>query len=225
MQLDDLDREKLDRVRESAFLLLETSPGNYQAWLAIESTDAGLIRRCRSGVGADKNASGATRIAGSRNIKPKYAPDYPTVELLHSELGLTVSEALLESRGLLSPTETEAPRHAPARRQPRRRTWPSYARCLEDAPAARNHDGKDRSHADFEYALIALDRGWPVERVSERLMRESEKAREEGARYAELTAARAAGVIAKNEPGRFKPIEHQGKHPKRSSYGIGGDRN
>ena len=64
-------------------------------------------------------------------------------------------------------------------------------------PPRETMKGKDRSHADFEFCLIAIDRGWPVERVSERLLRESEKARAEGIRYAEHTAARAADVIAK----------------------------
>lgn len=34
-QLDDLDAAGLDRVGEAAFLTLETSPGNHQAWIAV----------------------------------------------------------------------------------------------------------------------------------------------------------------------------------------------
>src|SRR3954463_14538843 len=35
LQLDDLDAVKLARAAPPCFLALETSPGNYQAWLAI----------------------------------------------------------------------------------------------------------------------------------------------------------------------------------------------
>jgi DNA primase RepB-like protein len=35
LQLDDLDAEKLARLRPAMYLALKTSPGNHQAWLAI----------------------------------------------------------------------------------------------------------------------------------------------------------------------------------------------
>jgi hypothetical protein len=35
VQLDDLDASGLGRVGEAAFLTLETSPGNHQAWVAV----------------------------------------------------------------------------------------------------------------------------------------------------------------------------------------------
>jgi len=82
IQLDDLSREGLDRVKPVAFLGLETSPGNYQAWVAIPAgqSDKDFARRLRKGAGADDTASGATRVAGSLNFKDKYAPDFPTVQ-------------------------------------------------------------------------------------------------------------------------------------------------
>ena len=66
---------------------------------------------------------------------------------------------------------------------------PSHDRCLNDAPAARNHNGPDRTQADFEFCLISTDRGWAVEATAQRLMIESEKARQQGFRYAMHTAA------------------------------------
>jgi RepB DNA-primase from phage plasmid len=64
LQLDDLDHAKLARVDGAAFLTIQTSPGNHQAWLAIPGhEDKEFARRVRKGTGADPGASGATRIA------------------------------------------------------------------------------------------------------------------------------------------------------------------
>jgi hypothetical protein len=74
------------RLGEAAFLLLETSPGNHQAWVAVsglntpeEAKDSS--RRLRKGTGADHSASGATRVAGTSNYKRKYEPNFPTVRI------------------------------------------------------------------------------------------------------------------------------------------------
>jgi hypothetical protein len=75
LQLDDLNAGKLTPLRPPMFLALETSPGNYQAWLALPGDhEKEFARRVRKGAGADLGASGATRIAGSLNFKEKYAP-------------------------------------------------------------------------------------------------------------------------------------------------------
>jgi RepB DNA-primase from phage plasmid len=55
------------------FLTIETSPGNFPAWLALPGMeDKDFARRLRKGTGADTTASGATRVAGSVNFKDKY---------------------------------------------------------------------------------------------------------------------------------------------------------
>jgi hypothetical protein len=178
IQLDDLSASQLDRVRRFSFLVLETSPENFQAWIAVTDASAETIRRVKKAAGADLNASGATRLAGSYNFKSKYAPNYPSVRL-HSIAPLhavTVSE--LDRAGLIAPEEhtPRAPRHAPTyRRRHRVLVWPSYARCLADAPGAKNHEGKDRSAADFNFCLISIDRGWSVEATANQLMAESER--------------------------------------------------
>jgi RepB DNA-primase from phage plasmid len=72
IQLDDLKADRLPPLASSAFLTLETSPGNFQAWLALPgSEDKDFARRLRKGTGADTTASGATGIAGSLNFKDK----------------------------------------------------------------------------------------------------------------------------------------------------------
>jgi RepB DNA-primase N-terminal domain len=201
LQLDDLTSSQVDRVRAMSFLVLETSPGNFQAWLAVKDAYADTARRVKKAARADPNASGATRLAGSYNFKAKYAPDYPRVRL-HSIAPLrAVTVFELDRAGLIAPEEHApgAPRHAPTlRRRHRVLVWPSYARCLADAPAAKNHEGKDRSAADFNFCLISIDRGWSVEATANQLIAESEKAKSTGYNYALFTARRAASVVSSN---------------------------
>src|SRR5271169_3658628 len=54
IQLDDLKFEQLPTLAPAVFLILETSPGNFQAWAALEATtDKDFARRLRKGAGAD----------------------------------------------------------------------------------------------------------------------------------------------------------------------------
>jgi hypothetical protein len=199
IQLDDLSASRLDRVRGFSFLVLETSPENFQAWVAVTNASPETIRRVKKAAGADLNASGATRLAGSYNFKSKYAPNYPRVRL-HSIAPLhAVTVGELDRAGLIAPEEHTpcAPRHALThQRRHRLLVWPSYARCLADAPGARNHEGKDRSAADFNFCLISIDRGWSVEATANQLVAESEKAKSAGYSYALFTAKRAASVVS-----------------------------
>jgi hypothetical protein len=199
IQLDDLSASQLDRVRGFSFLVLETSPENFQAWVAVRDASPETSRRIKIAAGADLNASGATRLAGSYNFKSKYAPNYPRVRL-HSIAPLhAVTVGELDRAGLIAPEEhtPRARRHAPTyRRQHPLLLWPSYTRCLADAPFAKNHEGKDRSAADFNFCLISIDRGWSVEATAHQLMAESEKAKSAGYSYALFTAKRAASIVS-----------------------------
>ena len=110
IQLDDLNREGVERLKPAAFLGLETSPGNYQAWVAIPAgqADKDFARRLRKGAGADDTASGATRVAGSLNFKDKYASKFPTVQIAYSTPGLMATTGQLESMGLVAAPEKPA---------------------------------------------------------------------------------------------------------------------
>ncbi|MDE2125275.1 MAG: hypothetical protein KGJ62_01650 [Armatimonadetes bacterium] len=199
LQLDDLDAERRGRLDRVSFLSLETSPGNFQAWVALnEVSSDDLPRRLRLGVGADPSASGATRVAGSRNFKPKYAPDYPEVAVCHVRPGNLTSEAELGAAGFLAPPDTRCAGPVPKRRPLRtRKRWPSYERCVADAPANHGGTAPDISRADFTFCLIAIDWGWTPDDTAARLMEESSKARENGERYARLTAQRAADALTR----------------------------
>jgi hypothetical protein len=202
IQLDDLGEAAAARLRPVSFLVLRTSPGNYQAWVAVTDADAGFARRLRQGAGADPSASGSTRVSGSLNFKEKYAPHFPRVETVQARPGLVVTRAQLEALGVVAP---EAQRVAPARasfRRPGARGWPSYQRCVDGAPAARAGGRPDISRADFTFCLLAIDWGWGVEETAARLLEHSGKAQENGEAYALRTARNAAAALERRGPRR-----------------------
>src|ERR1700759_5625232 len=60
IQLDDLTAERLPRLAPAVFLALETSPGNFQAWLAMRGDEEkDFARRIRKGTGHGSYARGA----------------------------------------------------------------------------------------------------------------------------------------------------------------------
>ena len=196
IQFDDLGEAAVARLRPVSFLILCTSPGNYQAWVAAADADTEFARQLRRGAGADLTASGAARVSGSRNFKEKYAPHFPPVETVHSSPGLVATRAELEALGIVAPPATSTPAAMPVSRcRPDARGWPSYQRCVENAPPARGGSRPDISRADFTFCLLALDWGWAVEETAARLMQESGKARENGEAYALRTARNAAAAI------------------------------
>jgi hypothetical protein len=207
IQLDDLAEGAAAAITPLALMVLCTSPGNYQAWVAVKDAPEDFARRLKKGAGADPSASGATRIAGSLNFKTKYAPAFPTVEITRANVGQVVTAGELESRGFVAPLEQQPPARV-SNRQARpytgRRKWPSYQMCLDGAPPSQSRPGKTRdSIADFTWCMTALDWGWSIEDTAGRLMEESSKARENGEGYALTTATNAAAAIAR----RARPVK------------------
>jgi len=221
VQLDDLDAAGLSRVGEAAFLTLETSPGNHQAWVAVsglttpeEAKD--FARRLRKGAGADHSASGATRVAGTVNYKRKYEPDFPTVRINSTAPGRIVAKEQLEAMGLVAAPEPEITAPAFTARTPHSRTgqqsatrakvWPDYARSLAGAPPRRDGSGPDQSMADYNWCMVAIDWGWSIEDTARKLPDVSEKARErvrlKDAGYPLITAQHAAAAVERNDQKR-----------------------
>jgi hypothetical protein len=208
IQLDDL---KADQLARAAFLTIETSPGNYQAWLALPGIeDKDFARRLRKGTGADTTASGATRVAGSLNFKDKYAPDFPRVQIHAVYPGRQANADELERLGLVAAPEPVVAQ--PLRIPPARvsagtsRRWPSYARCVDGAPMNSEGTGPDVSRADFVFCMTAITWGWSIDDTAQRLMEESAKARANGKGYAELTARNAALAVERR---RQQPKRHR----------------
>ena len=214
VQLDDLKAENLPPLAPAVFLTLETSPGNFQAWVAMrEPEDKDFARRLRKGTGADPTASGATRVAGSLNFKDKYAPHFPCVTIRHANLGRLAQAVELERLALVAAPEIVEPqRMTPARTRPygSNRKWPSYARCLDGAPLNSEETGPDTSRADFVWCMTAITWGWSKDETALRLMEESTKAQTNGKAYAELTARNAALAVGRraDQPKRQQTAEY-----------------
>jgi hypothetical protein len=207
IQLDDFSDDRADKISPFAFMIVQTSPNNNQVWLAVsdgpkdpqgdDGTEEGrkaaaaakeaakqFRKRVRKGAGADKQATGATRLAGSLNIKPKYAPDFPVVALRQVEPGKTVTVAGLEAAGLIAPPEAVTPPASvpEARRMTRNgpppKSWPDYQRTLQGAPMNKDGSGPDRSLADFMFCKWAAERGWMEREIAAKLAQVSSKAQE-----------------------------------------------
>jgi hypothetical protein len=199
VQLDDLAKPEINRLVPVSLVVLETSPANYQAWVAVEGPAPDVPRRLRQTTRADPCASGATRISGSRNFKAKYAPHFPTVQLLVCHPGNLVPCVTLEKRELLAPLAPDKPAAlGMARFSANQRRWPSYQRCVQGAPPVRGAEHRlDISRADFTWCMIAIDWGWSVTATAARLLEQSCKAQENGERYALRTAQNAAAALAR----------------------------
>jgi GT2 family glycosyltransferase len=105
LRLDDLDAERLAKVRSYAFLVLATGAGTYQCWLAVAKGDprsAALWRR--SGVTARAGGAGPVRIAGSKIVSSgsgRASGGYPRVRLVDGCSGMLNPLWSLEEQGLL----------------------------------------------------------------------------------------------------------------------------
>ena len=202
IQLDDLTAIEVQKVRDFAFAIIETSHENYQAWLYVTDADEMTARRLRELTSADLHASGAVRLCGTLNHKPKYAPHFPAVRLIEAHSGRMTKIQEIEAGGLSfnNGTMTSKPPRAPILPRFHSRTFPDYDRCLGDAPLRHRGQGPDISRADWQFALIAADRGFTADEITAELMRRSEKASQEGYRYAERTARRAVESVQKLKP-------------------------
>ena len=161
-----------------------------------------FARRLRKGTGADQNASGATRVAGTVNYKRKYGPRFPTVTIGDSVPGRIMTTSQLDSMGLVASPEpvvtlTATPARGSRRSEAaiRARKWPDYERCLQGAPRNHGDTGPDTSRADFTWCMTALDWGFDIPETTAKLMEVSAKAKENGQRYAAMTAQNAATAV------------------------------
>jgi len=200
VQLDDLEKGQLERVRPAAFLILRTSrkERGYQAWLAVQGGDREFTSRLKRGTGADPSASGSVRMAGTGNFKRAYKEDFPRVAIEEVHPGRILTLAQLENMGLAAPARPKPILPASPLRcsdRPRRLAWPSYERCLDEAHAR----GRKRSSADFTFCCIAIDHFKRTpEETAQQLMEVSTKAKENGYDYAIGQATRAAEKVAAN---------------------------
>jgi hypothetical protein len=198
IQVDDLSRATVERVQSFAFMTVETSVGNYQAWVALppgigkDERDA-LRRRLLDGLGADRGASGAMRWPGSINFKA--GRDQFMVRLVSSNPGRVATLAELEAAEILAPVPPNLQLAPPSKPRANRAPvqWPDYQRCVNEAK--RRDDGSaDLSDADKNWCILALDRGWQDADTEAKLCELRDKARKRP-EYARRTVAYARSVV------------------------------
>jgi hypothetical protein len=199
IQCDDLANDDRERLAPYAFLSAETSPGNYQSWLAMaDDLEAPALADVRArllpSVNADKGANGAMRWPGSLNRKYE---DAPLVKLIQCNFFRRVGVAELEQAGLLAPQKPpcDSLMLSMLKPLPKRSSAaePSYERCERVVKTKR---GKiDRSGVDALFAVTCFDWGLAFDRVLELLRLKSSKARSRRDDYAERTATWALSQV------------------------------
>lgn len=197
IQLDDCSPELAERLEPVVFMTFETSPDNYQAWLALpEETSEAELKAVRSrllatlkGTGANGGAFGAMRWPGSINRKPSRNGFRVRLHRLWPEAYCTVAE--LEAAGLLAPLAPEPQPEKPKgfRLRLGGRAFPSYDRCLAEK------DG-DRSSADASFLRLCYMRGFSMAEAIAELERVSERAQEERRRGRRNYANRTWDFVA-----------------------------
>jgi hypothetical protein len=208
IQIDDCDAATVALLRPFAFLTVETSPGNFQVWLALPP-DIGEVARMdvRGRLLRQLNpkndpklpnggAFNSVRLPGCLNAKEKYRRKfgaYPRVRLVSAVMGLIVSPLELERAGLLAAPQ-EKPKPVATTNTKLPGACPDYHSYLNDSATV---DGNpDRSRADIRWAMACLGAGFPQYAVVAELDRLSSKAQGRHDDYAATTVAHAAEFVA-----------------------------
>jgi hypothetical protein len=207
--IDDLTAESIERMRAEGFrpaLVVETSPGNFQAWLKhsrrlSKELSTAAARALAQEFGGDLGAADWRhfgRLAGFTNRKEKYEVDglFPFV-ILSQANGLPYPEA----DRFIARTERQLDCYRQERE--RRRT---ATPCQEPPPVLRSIDSfranpryaGDGTRIDLAYAIYALAHGVPDVQIevalrSRDLTHKGNEKRQ--AEYVERTIKKAAAVV------------------------------
>lgn len=197
LQLDDL--KDIEQFKQHAFLGLETSSNNYQAALAIKCNETELKSIKNQFIelyGVDKGANGSYRVAGSPNLKPKYAPDFPFPNIVFGNyakiliiedlevFGIKVDDSLLSNSNSTSISDNENQSNSPLcygsstrfgksttyRREPDYQYFVDRAKYKQDGSI-------DWSGVDYCFCGCCLKRGFSQDETVVMLQRYREKAR------------------------------------------------
>ena len=170
--VDDLTREAVEQMKRTGFqpaAIIETSPGNYQAWLKHterlpKDLGTAAARALAREFGGDLGAADWRhfgRLAGFTNRKPKYqGPDglFPFVRVIEGT-GATYPEAERFLAGVRremeQATRMKADRSRSAFSAPRINSPLKSIAAFRDNPVY----GGDGTRVDLAYALYALSHG------------------------------------------------------------------
>jgi hypothetical protein len=171
--IDDVSLRAVERLKSEGFapsVILETSPGNFQAWLChgqilpkhLSTFAARLLASRFGGDPASADWRHYGRLAGFTNRKDKYRRKdgtFPYVRL-HEATGTVYSKAvvfLAEVRTLYESEQTNPPPPVSFRY---RSLCRSNLKSIEDFRAKPIYDG-DQTRVDLAYAVYALAHGVP----------------------------------------------------------------
>ncbi len=208
IQIDDCDASTLALLQPFAFAVIETSPGNFQPWIALHpDTDEEtrktirerLLRRLKE-TGANGGAFNSVRLPGALNAKEKYKAsmgEYPRVKLVRVMRGRFVTQIELEHAGLLAAVEVK-----PIVKPPQRYTssnlpdrFPDFNEYL-GKKWIESENRPDRSSAEIAWSCAALRKGFSEHAVADELRRVSLKVQGRRDNYVEKTVAAAASWLA-----------------------------
>jgi hypothetical protein len=172
--VDDLTDDALLSMKEAGFnpaLIVETSPGNYQAWLRhpellSKEMSTAAARKLAEKFGGDRGAADWRhfgRLAGFTNRKAKYVDAstglYPFVLLIEAG-GVVYPEA----EGFLAGVRSEVERHQAERERLRKQiakmapVLPRNLKTIDGFRAGARYGG-DGTRIDLAYAVYAFSHG------------------------------------------------------------------
>lgn len=205
------DVQDIDEVLQyHPTLIVETSPGNHQAWYVLPETprDREHARTiCRvyaqilSGDPGSAEPDHLGRVAGFRNVKHRYAPEYPVARIVHADAGAVARTNVLFSKSVWRPTPSSGDRIIHIVRDIFHRNGWNLPRQRKTF----SEPGIDRSARDFAYAAFVFERELErhgiireqaIERIRARLYERSSKAVQRGDEYIARTIAAAWRFVA-----------------------------
>jgi hypothetical protein len=205
--LDDLNGKQALVLEDIAFLIIETSPGSYQAWVAL-SDEVDLSdkeqeqwwkdqrRRLIRKVGGNGGSWGALRWPGTFNNKPERERDgvRPVVRIVRANSGRCTTFAELESLNLLAselpppPPKVEAS-WGPINLNPPVQ-WPDWNIELSRSSLKKNGE-RQHSEADLKWCKRAFEWRWSRSEIKSMLLTVSPRAKDKTEHYIERTLDRA----------------------------------
>ncbi len=121
-QVDDCSAEFYERLKPFCFAAIRTSPKSWQVWISLSGDFVGkdgkrndalvavrtrFFDRCKElKESANGGAYNSIRLPGTLNIKEKYAPEFPRIQLVYVSKGRKTTPEELDSAGLLVPAPT-----------------------------------------------------------------------------------------------------------------------
>ncbi len=208
IQVDDCSPDVLARLAPYSFLTVETSPGNFQAWLALPkgvtegeriSVRERLLRQLKD-TSANGGAFNSVRLPGCLNAKEKYRDSQghlPRVKVVDVVPSLVAAPALLETAGLLAtplpPKVTRIETYSNPRIPTSEADYNYYL-----SRSASSGKAFDRSNADICYAMAMLRLGHLDHTIESRINDLSDKAKGRNDNYAEKTVSRARDFMAED---------------------------